>query len=327
MFPLISVIIPVYNVKGYIARCLESVVLQTYQNLEIVVIDDGSEDGSGNICESYKKQDTRIKVYHKTNGGLSDARNFGLDRCRGEYVAFVDGDDVVAPDYIEYLYFLITKGRADISSCGIIPFIEKEPVNKLYKKNQPLDIVCTEDMLKRMAMQISTTHSACNKLFKASLWADIRFPDVLYEDYAIIYYLVSHAKRCVVGKDAKLYYRQRSSSIMGRKFSDNQLVLLDIADKVTDWMIEQYPSTYEEALRMKMVAYCSVLKSMIEANANHPEIKDRIVRWVRGIAPEMLRFSNIRMSDKVKVSSLCISKRLFYWLVSIREIVKRCKMQ
>ena len=125
--PLISVIVPVYNVKQYLRRCVDSILKQTYENIEIVLIDDGSTDESGAICDRYAQKDVRVKVIHKENGGLSDARNKGMQEARGEYFAFVDSDDYIAKDYIAYLFELIVENKAQISLCGYLKFIEKLP--------------------------------------------------------------------------------------------------------------------------------------------------------------------------------------------------------
>ena len=113
--PLISVIVPVYKVENYLDKCVESILVQTYKNLEILLVDDGSPDRCGEMCDEYAKADSRIKVVHKKNGGLSDARNVALDAMTGEYVAFVDSDDTIAKDYIEVLYGLIEKCQAQMS--------------------------------------------------------------------------------------------------------------------------------------------------------------------------------------------------------------------
>ncbi len=117
--PLISIIVPVYNVERYMERCLDAVVKQTYKNLEVILVDDGSEDRSGSICDRYASEDARFKVVHHQNGGLSAARNTGIKKATGEYITFIDPDDSITEDYIEYLYNLINKHEADLAICAI----------------------------------------------------------------------------------------------------------------------------------------------------------------------------------------------------------------
>ncbi|MFA6343015.1 MAG: glycosyltransferase family 2 protein, partial [Fibrobacteraceae bacterium] len=120
--PLISVIIPVYNGESYLRQCIESIQGQTYAPLEIILVDDGSTDGSGKLCDEYGNADSRIQVIHQNNQGLSGARNRGLRQCSGEYIAFVDGDDAVSEDYLEFLWTQIHLTGADISCCGFHRF-------------------------------------------------------------------------------------------------------------------------------------------------------------------------------------------------------------
>ena len=115
MNELVSVVVPVYKVEPYLERCIRSIIGQTYENLEIILVDDGSPDQCGAICDRFAQEDTRIKVYHKPNGGLSDARNYGVNRASGTYIAFIDSDDYISPHYIEYLYQLMVKYDADVS--------------------------------------------------------------------------------------------------------------------------------------------------------------------------------------------------------------------
>lgn len=132
--PLISVIVPVYNVEKYLPKCIESICGQTFHNLEIILVDDGSTDDSGKICDSYKEKDARICVVHKKNGGLSDARNVGIDKCNGEYIAFIDSDDYVMRDYFEYLYALVERYDSDISICNCSYVYDgAESVDKNFK--------------------------------------------------------------------------------------------------------------------------------------------------------------------------------------------------
>ena len=134
---LISIVIPIYNVEKYIEKCLDSVIKQTYKNIEIILVDDGSPDNCGKICDSYANNDKRIQVIHKENGGLSDARNVGIERANGKYITFVDSDDYIELDYIEYLYTLIKKYNTKISFCKVnVVFNENNTDNKLENNNK-----------------------------------------------------------------------------------------------------------------------------------------------------------------------------------------------
>ncbi|HDT8053597.1 TPA: glycosyltransferase, partial [Enterococcus faecalis] len=129
--PKISIIVPVYNVEKYLEKCVRSILAQTFTDFELILVDDGSPDSSGAMCDQFAEQDQRVKVIHKENGGLSDARNAGIEIATGEYLGFVDSDDYIADDMYELLYTNIVKEDADLSICGIYDVYEgKEPVEK-----------------------------------------------------------------------------------------------------------------------------------------------------------------------------------------------------
>lgn len=156
MDDLISVIIPVYKVEPYLLRCVHSVMEQSYRNLEIILVDDGSPDNCGKMCDALAEKDTRIKVYHKENGGLSDARNFGVEQATGKYITFIDSDDYIAEDYIEYLHALLSENSADISCC---PMSKTYGDVAEYKSNENLPRV-----------QLLTGKEACYQLFNSKLY-------------------------------------------------------------------------------------------------------------------------------------------------------------
>ena len=170
---LISIIIPVYNVEKYINKCLESVINQTYRNLEIILVDDGSEDKSGKICEEISIKDNRIRVIHKENGGLSDARNIGLDNSNGEYIAFIDSDDFIERDMIEFLYYNINKYDADISICSNYIFDEEECIDNSTKE---IKVYNRLEILKEVLLDEKIRSYAWNKMYKRDLFYNIIFP-------------------------------------------------------------------------------------------------------------------------------------------------------
>ncbi len=172
MNPLISVIVPVYNVEKYLDRCVESIVTQTYKNLEIILVDDGSRDNSGIICDNWAKKDSRIKVYHKQNSGAGDTRNYGVEKAIGKYIAFVDSDDVIAENYFEVLYNNLLQNSADISCCDYFEFEENTvPVFEANESAISTEILTGYNACKKMIDSTVTIVlvSPCCKIYKAEL--------------------------------------------------------------------------------------------------------------------------------------------------------------
>ena len=154
MDPLVSIIVPVYNVKPYLNRCVDSLLGQSYQNMELLLVDDGSTDGSETLCDEYAAQDARVRVLHKKNGGLSDARNAGVDAAKGEYLSFVDGDDWVSPYYIENLYRALEQAGADFSASCFEEVFEGQPVQSVpTERLEAFEILSREKCLRRILYQ------------------------------------------------------------------------------------------------------------------------------------------------------------------------------
>ena len=227
---LISVIIPVYNVEKYLRCCLDSVVVQTYRDIEIILVDDGSLDGCSQICDEYAEKDARIKVIHQENGGLAHARNVGMANSCGEYVSFIDSDDYVSIDYIECLYKGIVEFEADISIASFYPFKDDtclpftEPV--LYEE------ISKEEAIKRYcsinADRSMPFISVCNKIYRKVLFEGIEFPKGrLYEDAFTTYKLIDRAKKIVFTTSKLYFYRINQQSIQGQSFKEKHLEMVE----------------------------------------------------------------------------------------------------
>lgn len=211
MDPLISIIVPVYGVEAYLHQCIDSLLIQTYQNLEIILVDDGSPDNCPAICDEYAKMDARVQVIHKENGGLSDARNAGLDVATGTYIGFVDSDDWVASDMYAYLLHGILGYQSEISYCG---FINVHDTWMDYSNSQTDKVYTAEVALNELFFD-RLGNFAWNKLYKAELWNGIRFPTGKnFEDIRTMYKLFERASRIAVLKEPKYFYRIRQGSIM-----------------------------------------------------------------------------------------------------------------
>ena len=213
--PMISIIVPVYNVESYLADCIDSITVQTFKDIEIILVDDGSPDSCGQICDDYAKTDKRIRVIHKQNGGLSDARNAGIQLASGRYLGFIDSDDYIATDMFERLYNSIIETDSDIAMCYAANFIDGS-IAELDEDKGETFIFESSDIIKAL-FNGKINNFAWNKLYKKELFADIKYPyGKIYEDLFTTYRLCDMAKRFVLLDEKKYAYRLRDSSIMGK---------------------------------------------------------------------------------------------------------------
>ena len=234
---MISVIVPVYNVERYIRQCVESILEQTYADLEIILVDDGSTDGSGSICDEYKLKDDRVVVIHKCNGGLSDARNAGLDIARGEYIGFVDSDDYIEPDMYEVLYKNCERYAADLAAARFVKFNTQGEDRKNFTEN--IEVFSREEMLRLFIVgdrRYEITMSVWDRLYKRELISDLRFPvGKCYEDIVFSTKVIEKSKINVYIDRALYHYRLREDSISGEDFNDyNRAPLRIITDLIPE---------------------------------------------------------------------------------------------
>ncbi|WP_416201264.1 MAG: hypothetical protein ACFWUD_03660 [Thermocaproicibacter melissae] len=243
--PLISVIVPIYNVERYLRKCVDSILHQTYSNLEILLVDDGSPDGCPAICDEYAAQDSRIKVIHKKNGGASDARNAGLKSMNGDFVSFVDGDDFVADDYIQTLYNLLITNGGDIACIQFIHYYPDYPEKTLPKQIDKMDyeVLNQHDALKKMMYFDGLESGVHCKLYKSSLFKGIQFPvgRVLGEDLETTYKLFLKSQKIINCYAQKYYYLQRDDSAEHRPFTPSKMDLLDACTNLRKDVLTVYP--------------------------------------------------------------------------------------
>ena len=264
MNELISVVIPIYNVEKYLDKCLETVTNQTYKKIEIILVDDGSTDNSGDKCELWKKKDKRIVVIHKKNGGLSSARNAGIDIARGKYITFVDSDDYVDYSMIEILNNKINKYKADISICNRYYLFEDGRTYLRFKKNHDDLIMNSERAIYEMNNFKHFDMSAWAKMYKTDLFKDIKFPvGKLSEDYFIMYLLFDKADKIVYNSTPLYYYLQRSGSIS--KAQKINFDFVEAAYSQLTYVEKKYPNL-EKCVRAayvsaNMTVYDIVLKN------------------------------------------------------------------
>lgn len=317
---LISVIVPVYNVEPYLKECLDSIINQTYKNLEIILIDDGSLDNCGKICDEYAKKDNRIKVIHKENGGLSSARNAGLDIAEGEYISFIDSDDYVAENFIETLYKLCVENDCDISECDFLKFendvVIQEKITEIqcYTSNEVQHKIYSEEYVKTIVVW--------NKLYKKYLYENMRFPlGKINEDEFITYKVLYNCKSNIAVTNEQLYYyRYNAQSIMGRKFNERRLDVLEAFEERKQFYkdrneVELYNKTVAQYQQI-LISFYGLAKENIE---NDNEILKSIKNKARKNYNEYRTNKSINTVDKVKALLFDISPTTLLVLLKIKK--------
>lgn len=256
----ITIIIPIYKVEEFLDECIQSVVGQTHKNMEIILVDDGSPDQCPDMCDVWAKKDSRIKVIHKANGGLSDARNAGLDITTGEYIAFVDSDDWILPDMYEKMLNVLNQEHADICACNIKSCYADHEETWGCKE---YTIGNSEQILDLLYSDTKYPVAAWNKLYRRECWENLRFPvGKICEDAFTTYKLVHNAKRIVQIPEALYCYRIRSQSIMTSAFCDKRMNEEEAWRVNYQFVREHYPQLYRKSFRFYLQKVHGLIRSI-----------------------------------------------------------------
>lgn len=315
MKPLISIIVPIYNVEAYLAKCVDSILTQTYTNLEIILVNDGSSDCCGKLCDEYAKQDKRIKVIHKENGGQSDARNVAIDIATGEFISFIDSDDYVTDNYIMTLYSLIEKYKCKVSVASYTTFVEgstPKVVDEVYKEDCQTNVKAVEEMF----YQEKYDTAPWAKLYHSSLFATgIRYPKgIIYEDLATTYLLIFQSDEVAFCNRRIYNYLLRGDSSERSPFSFKKM---DSALKVCELM-ESHLDILErviQAYKCRMMSFYFHLLLKMPDGYEHRYILYNRIKAIRGSV-----LCNNRARKKARVASLLsyfgfdIVKSVFHWI-------------
>lgn len=293
---LISIIIPVYKVEKYLEKCIQSVINQTYENLQIILVDDGSPDNCGKICDEYAKKDHRIEVIHKSNGGLSDARNKGLEMAKGEYIGFVDSDDYIEADMYEVLYNLLKQYNADVSICNFYTVSQ----GKISIKNADNGIneYNRIEILKEILLDKNIQSYAWNKLYKKELFDEIKYPiGKKYEDIGTTFYVFEKCNKIVVTSEPEYYYLKRSDSLVNNV---TESTVLDY----TEIIIQRYLYTKENIKELKKYNNYYLAKTLITAH-NDIELLGSISEKMQEKYKELYNLVyNIMKNDREDIEEL-----------------------
>lgn len=313
MDELISVIVPIYKVERFLNDCIESIINQTYTNLEIILVDDGSPDKCGLICDNYAKEDKRIVVIHKENGGLSDARNAGIEVAKGAYLCFIDSDDKVRKDFVEKLYIGITTNEADLCLCGIDRIDEND--NILDEITPQYEVGVTDGrMLVKSLKDFQTSNIvAWNKIYRRDLFKNLRYPKgKLNEDEFVTYKILYACKRVTIIPENLYHYRKVQGSIMNSQFTEKRLEFLDAYKERISYFKEK--EDYE-LYKISIISYIEILVYLYcKEEIKDKNIKTKIIKRYREI------YKKTR-----KIVKISLKRKMFYLLPDLYLVVIKIK--
>ena len=255
---LVSVIVPVYNVEEYLCRCVDSILSQTYHNLEVILVDDGAKDNSGTICDDYAARDARVRVVHKENGGLSSARNAGIDIARGDYLEFVDSDDWIEPDAVESMVSMVLEHQVELVVGGRYDVKAKTGQRKVGLCPPKTEVISGEEMVSRMFRWDNCDSAAPDKLFHRRLFSQIRFPyGKVCEDVPIMYKIVLDAGQVALLSKPIYNYFHRPGSITFSSVSEKNFHFSQHTAVILPDIQRHYPRLEREAryLRLRSLIY------------------------------------------------------------------------
>lgn len=326
MSELISVIVPVYNVEQYLDRCVQSICKQSYKSLEIILIDDGSTDQSGKICEKYSEIDSRIKVIHKKNGGLSDARNHGIEAATGQYIGFIDSDDYIEPDMYERLYKNMQAFHADISVCAYDMIYPQKSVTIADEKT----ITCysTEEAFKKILYRNNIGVISCNKLFKSCLLQSIRYPlGQYFEDINTTYKLISKSKVIVYDPVVVYHYIQRNNSINDKSFKSCAFntKLYDMekaADEIRDFTNKHIPGALSDISIGCINYYLRIINSELDFEINNPKLIKKTKKLIKKYILFILSSNNLSLPKKIQIVLFLCSFNFYKLIINLRKLYK-----
>lgn len=323
---LISVIVPVYNVAQYLEKSIASIQEQTYQNLEIILVDDGATDESGRLCDAIAEQDDRVSVLHKKNEGLSQARNDGMKQAQGDYLIFIDSDDYIHPEMIQSLYEQLVQEDADVSSCGVMNVYANDESPQSAKQDDYF--VCDpQTFLREYLIGEKIPGTICNKLIKRQIATALSFPKgLIYEDAYYHFDLIKLAKKYVVNTKPYYYYFHRGDSITTKPYAEKDLAYIDIYQKFYNEVMKNYPDLKEVAFFRLAYAHFFILdKMLLDDQYKQFEAYSQIHRFLKGYVFAISRNSIFRKGRRISALALFINISLYRFLL-LKNIEKSKKL-
>ena len=323
MEPIISIIVPIYNVGKYLPRCIDSILNQTFKNFELIIVNDGSTDNSGVVCDDYTKKDTRIKIIHKSNGGVSSARNAGLYLAKGKYIGFVDPDDYIDKNMYEKLYRLCIDNNSDIAICRFNREINgniqnKEGTEEIIKLN---NVEAMNELFKGNLYRFSL----CNKLFSNKCFNDVLFPEGrIHEDLSTTYRLFANSKSSIYINYCGYIYVKRENSILTSIFNEKRLQAFIGWDEIIEFMDKNYKELNNQVIAT-FTYWCMDNISYILKQVNDFDKKKKYLSRIKEYTTKYYIYikenSILSRRYKLKIRILNLNYKLFIYSRKIRSII------
>lgn len=319
---LISVIVPVYNVEAYLGRCMDSILAQTYQNLEVILVDDGTKDASDKICDDYAARDPRVKVIHKENGGLSSARNAGIDIARGDYLGFVDSDDWIEPEMYETMLSLAQKYEVKLVCAGRYDFSSRRNEKTVGLCPKKEEVITGMELLGRTFTWDGCDSAAWDKLYHRSLFETIRYPlGQISEDVAMFYKLAELVDRAVMCDKPLYNYYHRPGSITTAKLSDKTFHFPRHTAVIYDYIRENHPELTDQARYLRVRGLITAMQAIDlageEARKTYASIYRDSRKELSGHLGFVLKYP--RFTKKQRRDSLVLASGWYRQLRKIRH--------
>lgn len=294
----ISVIVPIYNVERYLEKCIDSILAQTYRKLEIILCDDGSTDGCGAICDRYAARDDRVRVIHKANGGLSDARNAGLEIASGGWYTFIDSDDFITPDTIERMYDAAVSTGSQIAVCNMIRIYDDGGTEDFYRPVVEQTLLAGNDRFETLKQP-----SVCNKLFRADLFDGVRFPKGKFYEDTFVYHIPAHRAESIVqtGHDGYFYLSRRESILGQPKYTDRYFDMVEAVYTRVTYLLEHRVPHYGEEACLSLYAAVSNAEKLVLKTEQNREKFTRMRQWYQTAYTHLMRRPDTSWKQKLRL--------------------------
>lgn len=323
--PLVSVIVPVYKVEKYLKKCIDSILAQTYTNYELILVDDGSPDHCGQICDEYAEKYEFVTVIHQDNQGLSGARNSAVPKSKGEYITFVDSDDFITEDCISYLVGLARAFNADISVGSHIYQYEGKEL-KQPREESERDFFSPEEALIRMNYAQGVGLTAWGKLYRRELVEANPYPvGKYYEDLATTYKIVGASNGVAYGNKQIYYWLQRSNSIMHSGFNERQLAGIDATRNQLDYIQKNYPAA-EAAAKYRYTAKAVELTDILFSSGGDIKIFRKLKGFMDEYADEVLKDNDAKQSIKIRIRAMKLGYYPAKLAFALHKMLKEAKI-